>query len=175
MGYDFHIERRPPEGWDAWIEAHTPAKLERQIEAAEKAGKDDLAFDLNEKLQAQLEKEKLALGLSISERDWRTAVGKTTGARMATKRPEYKNPRTGDVISLKFNPNDVEVCDKDGQWHTSILFRRGAGTFSGRAWEPGHPVGLVACQLAQHLKAMVVGDEGEVYPLTPGSHGTIHR
>lgn len=73
------------------------------------------------------------------------------------------------MLSFKHRPEDVEVHTETGEWRVAITFRRGTATFSGRAWEPEHPVAIAACRLAQATHAQIVGDEGEKYPLQPGS------
>jgi hypothetical protein len=164
-----YIERRPTEGWKLWTQAHTPPKLGNQIQMAAKAGKENLLLELEEKLELLLEREKSATGLAIKVDEWRAAVSKFSGARLATQRAETTNPKTGDVLTVKLNPNDVEVLCDDRQWQPGILFSRGRASFSVRAWLPRHPVGAAACHLAHQLKAFIVDYEGGVYPLQPGS------
>ncbi len=80
-----------------------------------------------------------------------------------------RKERGHGVLSFKHRPEDVEVHTETGEWRVAITFRRGTATFSGRAWEPEHPVAIAACRLAQATHAQIVGDEGEKYPLQPGS------
>lgn len=171
MGYDLHIERQPPGGWTQWRAEHTPAALALKLKAAEAANNDERHDQISEQIRAALHREKAAVGLLITMHEWTKAVKETPGVRLATKDAQFKNPRTGDVLSIGRNPLDVEVHSITGEWHNAIRFRNGVAMFSGRAWEPGHPVGVAACRLAQATHATIRGDEGEIYPLQPGSRG----
>lgn len=168
MGYDLHIERQPPGGWEKWNAEHTPVALEQKLSAAED---DELQFKISEQIRSTLEREKGAVGLLITKTEWIKAVKGTPGIRLAAKDAKLKTS-SGDVLTFKHRPEDVEVLDPDGSWRMAILFSRGKATFSGRAWEPGHPVALAACRLAQATRAQIVGDEGELYPLMPGARGS---
>jgi hypothetical protein len=167
MGYDLHIERQPPGGWKKWNAEHTPVALQQKLSATED---DELQFKISEQIRATLAREKAAVGLLITTAEWIKAVQETPGIRLATKDANLKTS-TGDVLSFKHRPEDVEVLAQDGDWRMAILFRRGTATFSGRAWEPGHPVAIAACRLAKATHAKIVGDEGEEYPLLPGAEG----
>lgn len=168
MGYDLHIERQPPGGWEKWAEVHTPPALKQKLE---KTTDSEQRLDIREQIRSIVEREKAAVGLLITKTEWVQAVKETPGIRLATKDAELKT-RTGDVLTFKHRPEDVEVRDQNGEWRTAIMFSRGRATFSGRAWEPGHPVAIAACRLAKATHAQIVGDEGERYPLLPGARGS---
>lgn len=169
MGYDFHIERRPAGGWEKWEAEHTPPALQKML--AKAGSNDELYFEISEQIRSALDKEKAAVGLLITSTEWVKAVRTIPGIRLATKDTHLKTP-SGNVLSFKHGPEDVEVQTKDGEWHLAIMFRRGTAKFSGRAWEPEHPVGVAACRLAQATHSQIVGDEGETYPLLPGARGS---
>jgi len=173
MGYDFHIARQPEEGWEDWRLANSPADLLQRLSNAEAEGDDDLVFQLQEQVENLLWLKKQAAGLLISEQEWIAAVESTPGARIAMKNPSWTNPKTGEVLSVINSENNVEVADQSGNWRMGIRFMQGRISFSGRAWEPADPIAIVACQLAARLGARIIGDEGESYPLVPGSRAAF--
>ena len=171
MGYNLHITRQPNEGWRAWTSANAPADFAQRIAEAERDGDYDTVFDLEKELELLLAPKKISDRLVIGEEEWVAAVESIPGIRIAHRNPSFTNPRTGDVITIRNSEKSVEVLDASGNWHMGIHFSKGRVTLSGVAWEAGNPIGEAASQLAAKLDAKIIGDEGEHYPLVPGSAG----
>ena len=176
MSYDLHIRRVPPEGWEQWhenFERNLPASLREERAAAEAAADWEPLHQVKERIRLLSKEAERVQGLSISSAEWRAAVEATPGVRIALPSDcVIINPRTGDKITIKAGPDSVAVQDKDGQWHGAILFHHGYGSFRGHAWEEDHPVGQAVCRLAILVSARIRGDDGEEYPLYPGSRPT---
>lgn len=170
MGSSLHITREPEEGWSAWEAANAPPDLRAKLERAQETKDYDILFDLKDELESILLPRKLALGLLVTETDWIAAVEATPGVRIANRNPSWTNPRTGDVVSMLHSEKSLEVLYENGEWRLDIHFtKRGQILFSPAAWEAGNPVAIAACKLASALQARIVGEEGDRFPLVPGS------
>jgi hypothetical protein len=104
----------------------------------------------------------------ISLPEWQAAVGETEGVRLATKPARITNPKTGEVISIPNNGGDTEVYfSADDTWQRLFSWSF-AGTVCWRYTadfdRPDSEIRTVARRLARKLNAVIVGDEGEIYP-----------
>lgn len=120
----------------------------------------------------ELHIEKLNDKIQFSE--WIEAVLKIEGATLDGNPHIAKNPKTGEIITIGGNPNNVAVLftelklfglKKKQEWVTCIYFRDGRASFKATQdiESANNPVRKVAASLAKELGAKIVGDEGEVY------------
>ena len=106
-----------------------------------------------------------SLPLELSE--WRAAVARTDGVRMAEGDHRITNPKTGEIIQLRNNGGDAEVFFAgDASWRR--VFRWSPpdriSFVAPRDFEtPTSAIRRLALQLARDLDAVLVGDEGEIY------------
>ena len=169
MGYDFHIQRIPDGGWDIWYEKMTPPELTRELSVAESSRDQERIRAVESRIQVSLESSKQRHGLVISLQEWREAVEATPRLRLSTSDTVIVNEKTGAKLSIKAQPDDVAFLDDDGQWYNTILFRPSSAVFSSNCWRPDDSLAAAVCQLARRLRANIVGDDGEEYPLEPGA------
>jgi hypothetical protein len=102
--------------------------------------------------------------LELSE--WRAAVERTDGVRMAEGDFLITNPKTGEVIRLRNEGGDAEVLTGDGSWRRAFRWSpSGRISFAApRDFEtPTSAIRRLALKLARELDAVLVGDEGEIY------------
>jgi hypothetical protein len=103
----------------------------------------------------------------ITFTEWVEAVLRTRGANLEGKPTVGKNPRTGDVITVGGNPNNVSVHFPESEdWQTCIFFSDGKASFNGSLdmiENENDPVRLVAKSIASLTGSKIVGDEGEFY------------
>lgn len=106
--------------------------------------------------------------------EWVEAVRKTDGAQLDTKPQRAKNPKTGEVITIGGNSNNVAVkfvsskmfsLVKSEKWVSCIFFRNGRASFNATEdiESTNNPVKTVASSLANALDAKIVGDDGKTY------------
>jgi hypothetical protein len=105
--------------------------------------------------------------LAIAVSEWRAAVERTNGARIAEGDHQTTNPRTGEVIVLRNTGGDAEVYfPADAAWRRVFRWSR-SGRVSFKATpdfeESASDLRRVAIDLAGRLGALLVGDEGEIY------------
>jgi hypothetical protein len=103
---------------------------------------------------------------AISEDAWRDAVDRTDGIRLITTADvSAKNPTTGEVITFRTDPLDVEVQFEDGDWAPAVRWNQGRGSlkFTESLFVSTNPVRIAIIRLADALGGSLVGDEGEEY------------
>lgn len=112
----------------------------------------------------------------IPTEEWKAAVESTEGLRLASKEAETAtNPKTGETISIKMEPCDVELYLPDAdQWVMAIMWagNRGSGSFNSRGVSAATDYGDIddpgwksISSLARTLGALIRGEEGEIYDL----------
>jgi hypothetical protein len=112
-------------------------------------------------------------GREITLEEWRGAVARTSGVRLAEGDAVGVNPTTNEEIRIRGSGGDVEVLFSRGgllgfgaqeEWVRVFRFVRGRASFKpGDTTSPADPVRKSAAQLAKALGALIVGDEGEEY------------
>jgi hypothetical protein len=112
-------------------------------------------------------------GREISLEEWRGAVARTPGVRLAEGDVVGVNPSTTEEIRVRGSVGDVEVLFNRGgllgfgareEWVRVFRFVRGRASFKpGDTTSQSDPVRKSAVQLARALGAIIVGDEGEEY------------
>lgn len=100
--------------------------------------------------------------------EWIDAVAQTEGVRLLDGDISARNPRTGELITIRNEGGDAEVfLPQEGEW-VPIFFwsSRGHVNFNpGPGFEdPIDRTRTVAVKLAALLNGLLVGDEGETYP-----------
>jgi hypothetical protein len=102
--------------------------------------------------------------LPVALAEWHAAVAKTKGVRLAEGPLKITNPKTGEIISIGNSGGDAEVLFfKEQQW-LRVFYWSPDGIY----FAPGRnfgdlPFRHIVLELARHLNASVVGDEGEMY------------
>lgn len=107
----------------------------------------------------------------IALSDWRAAIEATEGVRVfAAAAHTVTNPKTGEVISIGAREGDAEVLIPDGEWISVFRWRGESAAFTARfdPTETSHPAWRAAVALATRLRAVIRGDEGEVYGFQTG-------
>ena len=108
----------------------------------------------------------------IALSEWQAAVEATEGVRLCSAAAHtITNPKTGEVISMGAREGDAEVFFPDsGKWHSVFRWRGESAIFAARfdPTETSHPAWKAAVALAAPLRAVIRGDEGEIYDLRTG-------
>lgn len=106
-------------------------------------------------------------GAAIALDDWLSAVSQLQCVRPHEGSIELVNDRTGEKLSFKSRPGDLDVLTPEG-WFAAFSFSHGEASFRGtpEVLSPVHPVHSAAKQLAELLQAEIVGDDGETYSWT---------
>ncbi|MGA2292153.1 hypothetical protein, partial [Bradyrhizobium sp.] len=99
--------------------------------------------------------------------EWRAAVARIDGVRLAEGDFQIANPKTGEVIRLRNAGGDAEVYfSEDAAWRRVFVWSP-SGRISFRAPRdfdlPASVIGRLALELARELDALLVGDAGEIY------------
>jgi hypothetical protein len=99
--------------------------------------------------------------------EWRAAVERTDGVRMAEGDHRITNPKTGEIIKLRNDGGDAEVFfTVEASWRR-VFYWSPPGRISFRAprdfLEPTSVIRRLALKLARDLDAVLVGDEREMY------------
>lgn len=102
--------------------------------------------------------------LPVTLAEWREAVARTEGVRLAEGPHRITNPKTGEPISIGNSGGDAEVFFlKEQQWLRVFYWSPDGIYFApGRSFED-LPFRDIVLKLARHLNASIVGDEGETY------------
>lgn len=87
--------------------------------------------------------------------------------RLETGPTEFKNPRTGAVVSIG-GVGRIEVLS-EGEWVPGLMVGPEGDSLSiaARGWnpeDPNDPIASAVHDLAEMLGCPIVGDEGEEYP-----------
>lgn len=110
----------------------------------------------------------------ISLAEWVDAVMSIEGVVLEGSPQIAKNPKTGEVITIGGNPNNLSVrfeksklfgFKKEEVWITCIFFRNGYASFNAtNDTSFGHErMKEVVSLLAKKLNAQIIGDNGEKY------------
>jgi hypothetical protein len=103
----------------------------------------------------------------ISLSEWRAAVSRVDGVRMADGDYHITNPKIDERITLRNAGGDAEVFfPDDGAWLRAFRWSP-EGRISFRAprdfLSPTCFIRRLAAELARELDAQLIGDEGEIY------------
>jgi len=107
----------------------------------------------------------------IALSEWCAAIESTDGVRLFVAAAHtITNPKTGEVISIGARDGDAEVLFPGGEWHSVFRWRGESAVFAARfsPTKASHPVWRAAVALATSLRAVIRGDEGEIYDMQTG-------
>jgi hypothetical protein len=100
----------------------------------------------------------------ISIEEWRAAVEKTEGVRLAKGPLTAVNPVTGEPVSIGNSGGDAEVFLPDAnEWFRVFRWSPRGVHFAARSSFADMPFCGIVLELAHRLGASVIGDEGEKY------------
>jgi hypothetical protein len=99
---------------------------------------------------------------------WLAAINANPSVRLASGDAIAQNPVTSEVIRIRDFGGTAEVFDPERQTWDRTFHWNARGYASFRAplgfANLDHPMRLIARDLAQAVGAVVIGDDGEIYP-----------